>query len=322
VPDLVPAPYRLGWSPTAGAMPLDRAADVRGDEQALAAAWADPGTQVLVAAHGRVAMDAGGLARLPAAAAPDGGRMLLGRDAAGRYVFVVHPGGGSERNPSGPLAAPGSGLLREVAGRLRGDDLVQAMHAVALTGWHERHPRCPRCGAPTEPALAGYARRCPAEQLEHHPRTDPAVIVLVLDRAEPGHDRALLGRQASWPAGRYSTLAGFVEPGETAEEAVEREVAEEAGVRVDAVAYAGSQPWPFPASLMLAYYAIAAPGFGADAAVQPDGEEIVEAHWFDRDRLAAGLGSGEVLVPPALSVARRLIEGWYGGRLRGPKAWH
>jgi NAD+ diphosphatase len=211
--------------------------------------------------------------------------------------------------------------LRAAAGLLRDDDLEQLMHAVALAGWHDSHPRCSRCGEPTQPIQAGYARRCPADGSQHFPRTDPAVIVLVLDGAEPGHDRCLLGRQASWPAGRFSTLAGFVEPGETVEQALAREVAEEVGVAVESVGYAGSQPWPFPASLMLAAYATAAEGARDDAALRPDGTEIVEARWFDRQGLAAALASGEVLVPPALSVARRLIEGWYGGRLRGPEAW-
>jgi NAD+ diphosphatase len=324
MPDLVPAPYRLGWSPTATAAGLDRAVELRADDDALAAAWADPGTQVLVVRAGRVAMDERGLLRLPSAQAPHGLRLLLGRDRHGRHVFAVDPHGDGPRDggdAQARLASSHSGTLREVAGRLRSDDLTQAMHAVALTEWHERHPRCPRCGGPTEPTLAGYARRCLPEGREHHPRTDPAVIVLVLDRAEPGADRALLARQASWPAGRFSTLAGFVEPGETAEEALAREVAEEVGVQVDTVAYAGSQPWPFPASLMLAYYAVAAPGSGTDAAVRPDGVEIVDARWFDRAGLAAQLAAGEVLVPPALSVARRLVEGWYGGRLRGREAW-
>jgi NAD+ diphosphatase len=208
--------------------------------------------------------------------------------------------------------------------------LALFMHAVALTGWHERHLRCPSCGSPTTVHQAGYARRCPRDGSEHYPRTDPAVIVLVLDGGPVGEDRCLLGRQASWPAGRFSTLAGFVEPGETVEGAVAREVAEEVGVTVDAVAYAGSQPWPFPASLMLAYYAVASPddvpvrhatdgGVSEDVAV--DGEEIIEARWFDRAEFEAATRSGDVLVPPVLSVARRLIEGWFGGPVSGDGTW-
>jgi NAD+ diphosphatase len=153
----------------------------------------------------------------------------------------------------------------------------------------------------TDVVLAGHVRRCPACDADHYPRTDPAVIVLVTD----DDDRALLGRQASWPAGRFSTLAGFVEPGESLEAAVLREVREESGVVVDTVEYVASQPWPFPASLMLGYF--------ARAATQPaaaDGVELAEAAWFTRDALRAALASGEVGLPPATSISRRLIDAW------------
>jgi NAD+ diphosphatase len=203
-------------------------------------------------------------------------------------------------------------------GRLTPDDLGLFLHATALTSWHETHPRCPRCGGPTEVINVGYARRCSSDGSEHYPRTDPAVIVLVLD-SDGDDSRCLLGRQASWPEGRFSTLAGFVEPGETVEQAVAREVAEESGVEVESVAYAGSQPWPFPASLMLAYYAVAGPGAAAHLSV--DGEEIIEARWFTRDQLRAATEAGEVLVPPRLSVARRLVEGWLGHAVAGAGTW-
>jgi NAD+ diphosphatase len=313
VPALVPAPYRLGWSPTQGAHTLDRVAEIRTDAAALDDAWHDPRTQVVLVHEGRSLVDASGLVRLTAAQAPPGERYLLGRRLDGSHVFAVRT--------TADLPGEAARDLRAAAGLLRDDDLEQLMHAVALAGWHDAHPRCSRCGEPTEPVQAGYARRCPADGSQHFPRTDPAVIVLVLDGAEPGRDRCLLGRQASWPAGRFSTLAGFVEPGESVEQALAREVAEEVGVPVVSVGYAGSQPWPFPGSLMLAAYAMAAESARDDAALRPDGTEIVEARWFDRHTLAAALASGEVLVPPALSVARRLIEGWYGGRLRGPEAW-
>mgnify|MGYP001814502920 FL=1 len=166
---------------------------------------------------------------------------------------------------------------------------------------------------------AGDARRCARDETEHQPRTDPAVIVLVLDEHDGSQPRCLRGRQASWPAGRFSTLAGFVEPGETVEQVVAREVAEEVGVAVDRVSYAGSQPWPFPASLMLAYYAVAAPRAAAELSV--DGEEIAEAHWFTRDELRSATQAGDVLVPPRLSVARRLIEGWLGHEVPGSGTW-
>jgi NAD+ diphosphatase len=312
-PVLVPAPYQLGWSPTQHAATLDRAAHLRAAADAVQAAWTDSRAQVVLVHAGRSLVTEQGLRRLTPAQAPAGERYLLGCRPDGAPVFAVRT--------AEPLPGDDVRDLRQAAGVLRGDDLEQMMHAVALATWHETHPRCSRCGEPTEVVQAGYARRCPAEGSEHYPRTDPAVIVLVLDGAEPGHDRCLLGRQASWPQGRFSTLAGFVEPGETVEQTLAREVAEEVGVTLDTVAYAGSQPWPFPASLMLAAYATAVAEHRGDDALRPDGAEIVEARWFDRAGLAAALQSGEVLVPPALSVARRLIEGWYGGRLRGREAW-
>jgi NAD+ diphosphatase len=154
--------------------------------------------------------------------------------------------------------------------------------------------------------LAGHVRRCPTDGSEHFPRTDPAVIVLVTD----DDDRCLLGRQDGWPTGWFSTLAGFVEPGESPEQAVVREVAEETGIVVTACSYAGSQPWPFPSSLMLGYYARAA---GAEP--RPDGVELSEAHWYSRDDLDAALRSGEIRLSPSVSISRRLIEGWYGAKL-------
>ena len=155
-------------------------------------------------------------------------------------------------------------------------------------------------------------RRCPEDGSEHFPRHDAAVIVLVRD----DDDRALLGRRADWPERRYSTLAGFVEAGESAEMAVLREMAEEAGVRIDpdGLDYLGSQPWPFPASLMLGYHASVA----ADSPpALADGDEISEVHWFTRDELAAGCAAGAVRLPGAVSIARRLIERWYGAPLPG-----
>src|SRR5262249_48347826 len=155
------------------------------------------------------------------------------------------------------------------------------VHAVALANWHARHRFCPNCGHETEVASAGHVRRCPSCGLEHYPRTDPAVIVLVTD----ADDRALLGHNPAWPPGRVSTLAGLVEPGESAEMAVVREIAEEAGVVLTDVTYLGSQPWPFPWSLMLGFTARAVdPG-----TTRPDGEEISELRWFTREELADAL---------------------------------
>jgi NAD+ diphosphatase len=202
--------------------------------------------------------------------------------------------------------------LRGAGAQLSDRDAGLMVAAVALDGWHRSHPRCPLCGASTQVSAAGWGRRCPVDDSEHFPRTDPAVIVLVRDR----DDRALLGRQARWSPGWFSTLAGFVEAGESAEAALRREVFEEAGVVIgagdDDIWYLGSQPWPFPRSLMLGYHA-----WVDDPRIDVDGEEIAEARWFSRDELAQACASGEVRLPPSISIARRLVERWYGSELPG-----
>ena len=204
------------------------------------------------------------------------------------------------------------GELRTVGSLLDDRDAGLLVTAVALDNWRASHQRCPKCGALTLPRQAGWSRHCAACESQHFPRTDPAVIVLVRDE----HDRALLGRQGRWQEGWYSTLAGFVDPGESAEAAVRREVHEESGVVVgdgaDDIEYLGSQPWPFPASLMLGYHARAA---RTDIVV--DGVEIAEAQWFSREELVRACEAGTVRLPPDISIARRLIERWYGGELPG-----
>lgn len=177
--------------------------------------------------------------------------------------------------------------------------------AVALGNWHATHTHCPRCGTPTVAANAGWTRTCPADASEHFPRTDPAVIMAVLDP----NDRLLLARHPSWPAGRLSVLAGFVEPGESLAMAVAREVFEEVGVRCREVRYLGDQPWPFPASLML--------GFEArtdDPELRIDNDEIAEAHWVTRAQYREKLASGEWAGGgTTLSISRRLILRWLDG---------
>ena len=202
--------------------------------------------------------------------------------------------------------------LRAIGADLDDRDAGLLTTAVALLGWHGRHRHCPRCGDLTQVTAAGWSRHCPACDGDQFPRTDPAVIVLV---RSPETDRALLGRRSIWPTSWYSTLAGFVEAGESSEATVVREVREEAGVEVDpgSLHYLGSQPWPFPASLMLGYHAWAA----SEAEPTPDGEELAEARWISREELLAGAESGELLVPPSVSIARRLIEQWYGAELPG-----
>ncbi len=289
---------------------VDRAAQHRSDEAWLAAAWAGRGTQVLVVERGQVlaalTADAARLVFAGPAAAPDGIRFLLGEAADGTVFFGVN----------GPLPDPATlpgtvsrVSLREVGPLLSDRDAGLLTHAVALANWHETFGHCPRCGAPTEPFASGHGRRCPVDASEHFPRVDPAMIVLVTD----ADDRCLLAHNAMWPANRVSILAGFVEAGESAEQAVMREVAEETSIAVGQVCYLGSQPWPMPQSLMLGFRARAEAGTD----IMVDAEEIAEARWFSRDELRAAVTSGEILLPPPVSIAHRIIESWYGSPLPG-----
>jgi NAD+ diphosphatase len=195
--------------------------------------------------------------------------------------------------------------LRELGVDL--DDLEAGLlaQAVAILQWHDRHRFSPLTGAATMVEQAGWVQRDPTDGTVFFPRTDPAVIMLVHD----GGDRLVLGRQAAWPPGRFSILAGFVEPGESAEAAVAREVAEEVGLMVTDVRYVGSQPWPFPQSLMLGFVARVE---GSDELVV-DRTEIEEAHWFTRDQLRDG--QGPAALPPPVSIARHIIDRWVAGEL-------
>ena len=194
--------------------------------------------------------------------------------------------------------------LRQVGAMLSDVEAGLAVHAVALGNWHSTHPCCSKCGAPTRVDLGGAVRVCEVDASQHHPRTDPAVIVLVKDE----DDRILLGHQSIWPPTRFSTFAGFVEPGESFEQCVMREVAEESGVAVHSIHYLGSQPWPFPASIMVAFEATTSDVSTARA----DGEEITEIRWFSRAEIKVAVKSAAILLPPRISVARRMIEFWYG----------
>ena len=194
--------------------------------------------------------------------------------------------------------------LREIGAVLSPLEIGLALHAVALSNWHTSHPHCSRCGAGTKSSLGGAVRVCDQCDAQHHPRTDSAVIVLVRD----ADDRILLGRQAVWPEARFSTFAGFLEPGETFEQCVSREVFEESGVSVSQIHYLGSQPWPFPASIMIAFEAV----IDDPSAARPDGEEIVEVRWYSRAQLKSAMEDGSLLLPPGISVARKMIERWFG----------
>lgn len=187
------------------------------------------------------------------------------------------------------------------------DDPTGVLPALGFAQWRTRTRFCPRCGTRLAPRPDGRALHCAGCDRLHFPRLEPAVIMRVTDR----DDRILLGRQPTWPRRRFSVFAGFVDPGESVEQAVRREIAEEVGVRVGDVTYLGSQPWPFPASLML--------GYGARAEtteLQLVDDEIAEAEWFDRDGLRDAMAEGRVSVPPPVSIAHRLIRAWLGDELR------
>jgi NAD+ diphosphatase len=194
--------------------------------------------------------------------------------------------------------------LREIGSYLSPRDIGLAVHAQGLANWHVKHPRCSLCGGPTAAVLAGAVRRCPADQSEHYPRTDGAIIVLIKD----DNDQILLGRQKVWPKHRFSTFAGFVVPGESFEHCVIREVREEAGVELTKINYLGSQPWPFPASLMIAFEAVT----NTPELVRADGDEIEEIRWFSRADMKAAIADKSLILPLEISVARQMINAWYG----------
>jgi NAD+ diphosphatase len=196
--------------------------------------------------------------------------------------------------------------LREIGHQLSDNERDIAAAATAMRNWHRDERFCPRCGAATTVINGGFARHCTKCDRELFPRTDPAVIVAVVD----SDDRLLLGRQKRWPGNRVSVLAGFVEAGESLEQGIHREIAEEVDVTLSSVRYFGSQPWPFPRSLML--------GFSARAATTDicvDGEEIETADWFTRDQVNSQVASGQLGLPGASSIASRLVAAWLDGTL-------
>jgi NAD+ diphosphatase len=276
----------------AGAI-LDRAGERRTDAEWLQRARRDPAARAIVLGP------AGALPEAVPLDATDTPIAFLGVEASGAPLFAVEREGAELTG------------LRDLAAALPSDQLGVLAYASGLANWARSTAFCPRCGTPTEMREGGHMLEC-ANGHQHHPRTDPVVIMLVVDG-----DRALLGRQPIWPPGRYSTLAGFVEPGEALETAVAREIREEAGVEVSDVRYVASQPWPFPVSLMLGFHATYATGDP-----HPVDAELEDVGWFSRDELAASCGRDVepdwvggrdvegVLVPPPWAIARHLIERW------------
>lgn len=291
------------------AHPHDRHGAQREDASWLQERWADPDTRVLTVAGTRIRPVAQQIVWSPPDQVPDGLRVLLGQHDGTTYFACIvapedAPGERSEWLP-----------LRGALGVLDPEQAPLVMHAVGLAEWHWATRFCPACGGRLASRMAGHVLACGACGKEQYPRTDPAVIMLVTD-GEPGsaEERCLLGRNAAWPEGRFSTLAGFVEPGERMEDAVRREVWEETGVVVGEVSYFDSQPWPLPASLMLGFFARA-----TASAIDVDGSEIADARWFTRAEVHDQASSGELVLPGGVSISRSLIEQWYGAEL--PGAW-
>lgn len=306
-----PAPF--AFVPTSpGDLPMaafDRADRLRGDDAALDALWADARV-LLLDASGRALADAdAGLvaprgAELSRGAGGSGLATFLGLDADGQAWFSLEA-------ELAAFTAPRTFDVRAAAALWPLREAAAFAQARAMQHWHQRHRYCGACGAENRVERGGWLRRCGGCGIEHYPRTDPAVIVAVSDG-----ERLLLGRQAGWPPRRYSVIAGFVEPGESLEQAVAREVEEETGVRITRCRYRASQPWPFPGTLML--------GFFADApAVEPSpSDELEDVRWFDADALAAARlrerddsddGEGLLLSTP-ISISRWLVEQWLDER--------
>jgi NAD+ diphosphatase len=287
--------YRDGVIVFAGAA-LDRAPTLRGRPEWLEAKRADSRARAVVMSDHGVLLEGARLRLEP----PSADAVFLGL-MNGTPLFAQHVGAAESEPERGHAAG-----LREAATELPAGEAALAAYAGSLLAWHRRHGYCANCGAPTEPRDGGHERVCPACEAHHFPRTDPVVIVRITD----GADGLLLGRQARWPEARFSLLAGYVEPGETLEEAVRREVLEESGVALGSVAYLASQPWPFPSSLMLGFSAVAERG-----SPMPGDGELAEVRWFEREEVErAARGNGPLRLAPPYAIARRLIDAWLAER--------
>ena len=313
---------------TFGGGGLERRADLRGDAEALRALAEGPQARHLPIWRGKPLMQ--GPEEAPALAPQPFGAEVLRE--AGLTVFLGEaPDGGvwfgqdiSAWEPNEILEAPDSFLdrseqlypgidnarfieLRAAMARITPLDAEIAAAARAITGWHSTHGFCARCGAPSEVVCAGWERRCPACGAHHFPRTDPVVIMLITHG-----NSVLMGRSPGWPEGMYSLLAGFMEPGETVEAAVRREVAEEAGIPVGPVRYLASQPWPFPASLMIGCH-----GEATGTEIRLDPKELDDARWVTREDMLDTFAGRNPAMKPARrgAIAQFLLSNWLADRL-------
>jgi NAD+ diphosphatase len=288
----------------------DRVAARRTDEAWLDERWADPRSRVLVVAGTRIRPSSGAIPWVSPREAPEGLRVLLG-ERDGRAWFAVITGtdlATDARDEWLPLR----GLLPHLSGGTESEAPL-LFHALGLAEWLFVHRFCPRCGGVTEPRASGHELVCSQCGRSQFPRTDPAVIMVVTSGGPGAEDeRCLLGRQSVWPPGRYSTLAGFCEPGESLEDAVRREVLEEVGVVVGEVEYFGNQPWPLPASLMIGFVAHA-----VTTEITVDAHELEDARWFTRAEMRDQAEAGTLVLPGGVSISRSLVEHWYGGSLPG-----
>lgn len=294
------------------AEPIDRAATQRVDDRWLAQNLRAAASRFIPVWRDRNLIAGGGepqaasLTYEEVGEGPSGDDIIyLGNAGDAQYFAVQLP---SAAEPCPACLQRGSFRdLRQIGGQLQDFDAALLAYARGMCFWHSQHRYCGACGSPTVARRAGHLRVCenPDCGRSHFPRTDPAVIVL----AHAG-DLCLLGRKPEWPTGRYSTIAGFVEPGETVEQAVLREVMEEAGIDLAEVTYHSSQPWPFPSSVMLGFYARA-----ASRTIRRNDGELEDARWFRREEIGlALLKQGGLRLPPRVSIARRLIEDWYHER--------
>ncbi|MCH4250000.1 MAG: NAD(+) diphosphatase [Microbacteriaceae bacterium] len=290
---------------------MDRDAVARTDPALFDRLWAEPGTRVLVLHEGRAPIRGGDLHWISPEEVPNTQiRAYLGRvDGAARVAVSIGEGSFAEFSARPELSGAVWDTVRNCGAELTGTDATALVTATALLHWHETSRFCPACGMPLGVAQGGWVRQCFSCGHIGYPRIEPAVIMAV----ETGDRLLLASHQASTdPSARFSVLAGFVEPGETLEQAVARETAEEVGLRVDAVHYLASQSWPYPLSLMVAFRATALAPIG----LRPDGEEILQARWVSREELRAGA----LRLPGPASVARAMIEDWVSrdsGEARG-----